>query len=264
MELKQNTFKAAMRNGETLYGLWLGLPDPICAEIAAGAGFEWVLVDGEHAPFELRDIQAHLQTMAAFDVPALVRPVEGRTALLKQILDVGAQTVLVPMVDTAAQAKQLVRDVRYAPDGIRGMGAALARASHWNGIKGYTQRANEEICLLVQAETVTAMENLPEIVAIDGVDGVFIGPADLSASMGYPGQPSHPEVVDAIESGIKTIVNAGKAAGVLAVDEKLARHYASVGANFIGVGVDVSLLAASVRNLAAKYVGNGEQTQAGY
>lgn len=232
------------------YGLWLGLLDPISAEIGAGAGFDWVLVDAEHAPYSVRDVQTHLQAIAPYGVPALVRPAEGRTALLKQLLDVGAQTLLVPMVNTAQQARQLVRDVRYPPQGIRGLGTSMARAARWNGVDDYLHKANDEICLIVQAETQTAMDNLSAIAAVDGVDGVFIGPADLSASMGYIGHPGHPDVIDAIEAGFKTIVAAGKAAGVLALDAALAKRYADKGASFIGVGVDVSLLAASLRQLA--------------
>ena len=268
MELPINRFKRAIRANaaqgtgaqgtviqgkKVQYGLWIGLLDPISAEIGAGAGFDWVLVDAEHAPYSVRDVQTHLQAIAPYGVPALVRPAEGRTALLKQLLDVGAQTLLVPMVNTAQQARQLVRDVRYPPQGIRGLGTSMARAARWNGVDDYLHRANDEICLIVQAETQTAMDNLSAIAAVDGVDGVFIGPADLSASMGHIGHPDHPDVIDAIEAGFKTIVAAGKAAGVLALDAALAERYADKGASFIGVGVDVSLLAASLRQLARRF-----------
>ena len=262
MELPINRFKRAIRahavrgpavrGKKVQYGLWMGLLDPVSAEIGAGAGFDWVLVDAEHAPYSVRDVQTQLQAIAPYEVPALVRPAEGRTALLKQLLDIGAQTLLVPMVNTAQQARQLAEDVRYPPRGIRGLGTAMARAARWNGIDDYPQKANDEICLIVQAETQTAMDNLSDIAAVDGVDGVFIGPADLSASMGHIGNPSHPEVIEAIEAGFKTIAAAGKAAGILALDEALAKHYADKGASFIGVGVDVGLLAASVRQLARR------------
>ena len=244
---------AAIQGKRAQYGLWMGLLDPISAEIGAGAGFDWVLVDAEHAPYSVRDVQTHLQAIAPYGVPALVRPAEGRTALLKQLLDVGAQTLLVPMVNTAQQARQLVRDVRYPPQGIRGLGTSMARAARWNGVDDYLHKANDEICLIVQAETQTAMDNLSAIAAVDGVDGVFIGPADLSASMGHIGHPGHPEVIDAIEAGFKTIAAAGKAAGVLALDAALAKRYADKGASFIGVGVDVSSLAASLRQLARHF-----------
>ncbi|MEM8497704.1 MAG: HpcH/HpaI aldolase/citrate lyase family protein [Pseudomonadota bacterium] len=266
MKANKNTFKQALKNNTPLYGLWLGLPHSSCAEIAAGAGFDWLLIDCEHAPYSLMDVQHHLQAIAPYGVPAIVRPIEGRTAILKQLLDVGAQTFLVPMVDTAEQAEQLVSDVLYPPAGQRGLGTSMARAAHWNGVPGYLHEANDDICLIVQAESALAMENLKNIVQVDGVDAVFIGPSDLSASMGHIGNPGHPDVVAAIEQGFATIKTAGKSAGVLAVDEKLAKHYVGLGANFVGVGVDSSLLAASVRQLASQYIDPaGTQDQkAGY
>ncbi len=266
MDGNKNIFKHALKDDKPLYGLWLGLPHSSCAEIAAAAGFDWLLIDCEHAPYSLMDVQHHLQAIAPYRVPAIVRPVEGRTAILKQLLDVGAQTFLVPMVDTAEQAKQLVCDVLYPPAGQRGLGTSMARAALWNGIPAYLHEANNEICLIVQAESARAMENLHDIVAVDGVDAVFIGPSDLSASMGHIGNPGHPDVVAAIEQGFKTIKAAGKAAGVLAVDQTLAAHYVGLGANFVGVGVDISLLAASVRQLANQYIGSADSIdqRAGY
>ncbi len=265
MKLPLNLFKRALNSERPQYGLWMGLPDTICAEIGASAGFDWVLIDAEHAPYSIRDVHNHLQAIAPYEVPAIVRPAEGRTALLKQLLDVGAQSFLVPMVDTVEQAKQLVQDVRYPPDGIRGLGASMARAARWNRVEGYLQHANEEICLIVQAETTTAMNNLKDIVAVEGIDGVFIGPSDLSASMGHIGNPGHPDVVAAIESGFESILAAGKAAGVLAVDAELAKHYADKGASFIGVGVDAALLSSATRQLANQFIGsNKSKDQAGY
>jgi len=253
MKLPQNKFKKALSSNKTQFGLWMGLPDNICAEIGAGAGFDWLLIDAEHAPFDLRGIQSHLQAIAPYGVPALVRPPEGTTAIIKQLLDIGAQSLLIPMVNTADQARQLVQDSLYPPQGIRGLGTSMARAARWNGIEDYLQNANNEICLIVQAETQQAIDNLAEIVAIDGIHAVFIGPSDLSASMGHVGNPGHPEVVAAVEKSIEIIVNAGKAAGVLAVDKALAEGYAAKGASFVGVGVDASLLATSVRNLAMQF-----------
>jgi len=259
MKLPKNKFKQALKSNKTQFGLWMGLPDTVCAEIGAGAGFDWLLIDAEHAPYDLRGTQSHLQAIAPYDVPAIVRPPEGTTAGIKQLLDIGAQTLLIPMVNTVEQAKQLVQDSLYPPQGIRGLGTSMARAAHWNGIEGYLQKANDEICLIVQAETQQAIDNLEEIVNIDGVHGVFIGPSDLSASMGHVGNPGHPEVVAAVEKGIKTILKAGKAAGVLAVDKTLAEGYAAIGASFVGVGVDASLLATSLRNLAGQYCGADEK-----
>jgi len=253
MELPINRFKQALKEDKPLWGLWLGLPDTSCAEICAGAGFDWLLIDGEHAPFDLQSTMAHLQAMAPYNVSPIVRPEEGRTALLKRLLDIGAQSLLIPMVDTPEQAQQLVQAVRYPPEGIRGLGSSLARGANWNRIPGYLHKANEQICLIVQAETVTAMENLAEIAAVDGVDGVFIGPSDLSASMGHVGNPDHPEVVEAIENGIRTINAAGKAAGLLSINPKQAQHYVDVGARFVGVGVDTLLLSNGARQLAESF-----------
>ncbi len=253
MNLPLNTFKRALASGETQYGLWLGLPDNSAAEICAGAGFDWLLVDGEHAPFDLQRIMAHLQALAAYPVAPIVRPVTGDPVLLKQLLDIGAQTLLVPMVDTAEQAQALVQAVRYPPDGIRGLGTSLARAARWNQVPDYLQKANEEICLIVQVETAKAMENLPQILAVEGVDGVFIGPSDLSASMGHLGDAGHPEVVAAIGKALQAIQAAGKYGGILCLDPALVDTYREQGAAFVGVGVDTLLLARGARQLVDRF-----------
>lgn len=249
----RNPFKMALHNKQTQIGLWVGLADPYCAEICAGAGFDWLLIDGEHAPNDIRSTLAQLQATAAYPVHPIVRPVIGETWMIKQYLDLGVQTLLVPMVETAEQARQLVAATRYPPQGIRGVGSALARASRWNGIPNYLQGANDEICLLLQVESKAALENIDEIAATDGVDGVFIGPADLSASLGHLGNPGHPEVSSAIEDAIARITGAGKAAGILSADEKLAHHYLDLGCTFVAVGVDTSLFGRAVRNLASKF-----------
>lgn len=262
MELPVNKFKQGLKGDKPMWGLWLGLPDASCAEIVAGAGFDWLLIDSEHAPFELGSTMRHLQAIAPYGVPTIVRPEEGRTALLKRILDIGAQTVLVPMCDTAEQARELVKAVKYPPQGIRGLGSSLARAANWNRIPGYLQKANDEICLVVQAETVTAMANLAEIAAVDGVDAVFIGPSDLSASMGHIGNPDHPEVVAAIEQGFDIINAAGKAAGLLCINQAKAQHYVAKGAKFVGVGVDTLLLSNAAKQLAESFK-TGDSTSQG-
>lgn len=252
-DLPVNTFKQGLKGDQPLWGLWLGLPDSSCAEIVAGAGFDWLLIDGEHAPFELDSTMRHLQAIAPYQVSAIVRPEEGRTALLKRLLDIGAQTLLIPMCDSAEQARELVQAVKYPPQGIRGLGSSLARAAKWNNVPGYLHKANDEICLIVQAETATAMENLAEIAAVEGVDAVFIGPSDLSASMGYVGNPDHPEVVAAIEQGIATINAAGKAAGLLCINPAKANDYVAKGAKFVGIGVDTLLLGNAARQLAKSF-----------
>lgn len=253
-----NTFKQRLQSGEAQIGLWLGLADPYCAELAANAGFDWLLIDGEHAPNDLRSLLGQLQAVAPYPVQPIIRPVLGDTALIKQLLDIGAQTLLVPMVDSAEQARELVRAMRYPPFGVRGVGSALARASRWNSIPGYLDEADAQMCLLVQVENLEGLANLDAIAAVDGVDGVFIGPADLSAAMGQRGNPGHPEVQAAIEDAIARIQRAGKAAGILSADEKLARRYLELGAKFVAVGVDTSLLMRSLRELAGKFKGSAQ------
>jgi len=250
-----NTFKKALADGtRPLFGLWQGIPDTTCAEIGAGAGFDWVLVDGEHAPFDLKAVMAHLQAVAPYGIPTLVRPPHGDPALIKQFLDIGAQTLLVPMVETAAQARDLVKATRYPPQGIRGLGTSLARAARWNRIPGYAREANDQICLVVQVETALALENLQKIAAVPEVDGIFIGPSDLGASMGHPGNSTHPEVVAAIEQALATIVAADKYPGVLALTVDMAGRYIARGARFIGVGIDTLLLAQATERLARQYL----------
>lgn len=251
--MKGNPFKAALARGEPQVGLWLSLAQSYSAEVCASTGFQWVLIDGEHAPNDVRSTLAQLQAVAAYPTQPVVRAVSGDPALIKQLLDIGAQTLLVPMVDTPEQARALVAATRYPPEGIRGVGAAVARVSRWGARRDYLDLANDETCLLVQAETATALRNLKDIVAVDGVHGVFIGPADLAASMGHRGNPGHPEVQAAIENAIATIVAGGKAAGTLTSDRALARRYLELGATFVAVGIDVTLLAQSARKLAADF-----------
>lgn len=253
MNIPINTFKQRLLAGEAQIGFWLGLADPYCAELAANAGFDWLLMDGEHAPNDLRSLLGQLQAVAAYPTQPIIRPVVGDTVLIKQLLDIGAQTLLVPMVDSAEQALQLVRAMRYPPFGVRGVGSALARASRWNSVPGYLDEADDQMCLLVQVENLEGLANLDEIAAVDGVDGVFIGPADLSAAMGYRGNPGHPEVQAAIEEAIARIQRAGKAAGILSADEKLARRYLELGAKFVAVGVDTTLLMRSLQDLANRF-----------
>ncbi|MFY3385762.1 aldolase/citrate lyase family protein [Paracidovorax sp. MALMAid1276] len=262
MHTPTNTFKQALARGEAQIGLWLGLADAYSAEILAGTGYDWLLVDGEHAPNDLRSILHQLQAIASASgaLPpgaraphAIARVPVGDTALIKQYLDIGAQTLLVPMVDTPEQAQQLVRATRYAPEGVRGMGSALARSSRWQAYPQYVHEANQQVCLLVQAETVQALGHLDAIAATPGVEGVFIGPADLSASMGYPGNPGHPEVQAAIHDGITRIRRAGKAPGILATTESQARQWLAAGALFVAVGVDTMLLTSAAQALLARF-----------
>ncbi len=260
MRTPENRFKSALALGRPQYGLWLALADPYAAELCAGCGFDWVLIDGEHAPNDLRSTLACLQAVAAAAsdggagaAQPVVRVPHGDPALIKQVLDIGATTILVPMVETAAQAAQLVRAMRYPPEGTRGVGSAIARSSRWARHPDYLHEANERACLLVQVESRTGLEQLDAIAAVDGVDGVFIGPADLSASLGHLGDPGHAEVRAAIDAAIVAIGRAGKAPGILTGDDALARHYVALGARFVAIGVDTILLARAARALAARF-----------
>ena len=248
-----NPFKARLRKPGAQIGLWLALAEAYPAEICAGAGFDWLVVDGEHAPNHLRSILAQLQAIAPYASHPVVRPPVGETSLIKQLLDIGAQTLLVPMVETPEQAVALVAATRYPPEGVRGVGAAIARASRFDRQPGYLHAAAAEICLLVQIETRLGLDNLDAIAAIPGVDGLFIGPADLSASMGYLDNPTAPEVQAAIDDAIRRILKAGKAPGILMGDEALAKHYIELGARFVAVGTDVGLLARGSSTLAGRY-----------
>ncbi|MEG0340554.1 MAG: 4-hydroxy-2-oxoheptanedioate aldolase [Acinetobacter sp.] len=247
-----NYFKAKLKKTQQI-GMWVGLADGYCAEIAANAGFDWLLIDGEHAPNDLQTILHQLQSIAAYPSQAVVRPVTGDVGLIKQLLDIGAQTLLIPMIETAEQAELMVKATRYPPEGIRGVGSALARASRWNSLSNYLNEADEQICVLVQIESKKGLENIDAILAVEGIDGVFIGPADLSAALGHRGNPGHPEVQEIIVSSIKKIRQAGKAAGILSADEKLAKHYLSLGTEFVAVGVDSSLLMKSMSQLLGKF-----------
>ncbi|MFM0274307.1 4-hydroxy-2-oxoheptanedioate aldolase [Paraburkholderia aspalathi] len=249
-----NPFKAALANGQRQIGFWLSMADAYLAEVSATAGFEWLLIDAEHAPNDVRSILAQLQAVAPYSAEAVVRPVNGDPALLKRLLDIGARNLLVPMIDTADQARACVAAVRYPPRGIRGVGSAVGRASRWSSRTDYLDIADSEICLLVQAETVTALDNLEAICAVDGVDGVFIGPADLAASMGHRGKPGDPEVQNAIEAAMRTIIASGKAAGTLTSDPVLARRYLELGCTFVATGVDILMFANAARKLAREFI----------
>ena len=260
MQTPVNPFKQALADKRPQIGLWLSLADPYSTEICAGAGFDWLLIDGEHAPNDLRTTLHQAQTIAAYPGShAIARLPMGHghvgQALIKQYLDIGLQTLLIPMVDTPDQAAEIVRCARYPQDdgkgGIRGM--AGARASRWGRYPAYAKEANAQTCLLLQVETRTALDNLDAIAATDGVDGVFIGPADLSASMGHVGNAGHPEVQAAIADGIARILRAGKAPGILSVDEAMAQKYLEMGALFVAVGLDTTLLVRATTALAAKF-----------
>ncbi|MBD9662029.1 2-keto-3-deoxy-L-rhamnonate aldolase [Pantoea leporis] len=249
----KNPFKAGLAKGETQIGLWLSSTSSYLAEIAATSGYDWLLIDGEHAPNTVQDLYHQLQAVAPYRSQPVIRPIEFQTALIKQVLDIGARTLLVPMIDTAEQAQALVKATRYPPYGTRGVGAGVARAARWGRVENYMARANEELCLLIQAESKTAIDNLDALLEVEGVDGIFIGPADLSASLGYPDNAGHPEVQKVIEQSIKRIRSAGKAAGFLAVNLEMAERAIRWGANFVAVGVDTMLYTDALDNRLAHF-----------
>jgi len=253
MQMPRNRFKAALTGGDTQYGLWAGFATGYAAEIAAGTGYDWLLIDGEHAPNTVPSILGQLQAVAPYPTAPVIRPVIGDTALIKQLLDIGAQTLMVPMVETAEQARQLVRAMRYPPHGIRGVGGGLARATRWDGVPDYLATAHEELCLIVQVESRLGVENVAAIAAVDGVHAVFIGPADLSIGLGHAGNPGHPEVQERIKHAVDATLAAGKVCGILAPNEDDARRYQAWGCRFIAVAIDISLLRQSALATLARY-----------
>jgi 4-hydroxy-2-oxoheptanedioate aldolase len=257
MQMPKNEFKRALAAGETQIGLFLGLGSSYTAEVVASTGFDWLLIDGEHGPNDLRSIIAQLQALAPYPVQPVVRTVDHDVARIKQLLDGGAQTLLVPMVETAADAQTLVRAMRYPPHGIRGVGTAMARAARWNGVKDYFAHADQEMCLIVQIESTAGLAGLDALLTVEGVDAVFIGPSDLAASMGHLGNPGHPEVKGAVEGAIQKIAAAGKAAGVFSADPVVATAYQQMGASLLLVGVDALLLRNSAVALVQKFKNSG-------
>lgn len=253
------TFAARLARAERpQVGLWACSGSPIMAEIVAGSGVDWVLIDAEHSPNGLESILAQLYAVSAYPVAPVVRVPIGDTVIIKQVLDLGAQNLLVPMVDSAEQAAELVHAVRYPAAGVRGVGASLARSSRWNRVPGYLDGASSTISLTVQVESAAAVAAVDEIVAVDGVDAVFVGPADLAASMGHLGEPSHPEVVEAVLTALRAAAAAGKPAGVNAFVPEEADRYLEAGASFIAVGADVSIAARATEALADRFIGDRE------
>jgi 4-hydroxy-2-oxoheptanedioate aldolase len=255
MKIPVNAFKRALRDGKPQIGLWMGMSEPSVAELLAGAGFDWLLIDAEHSPNDPRSVLPLLQAAAPYPVHPIVRPVHGAVETIKQYLDIGAQTLLLPMIETAEQAALMVAATRYPTRGIRGVASASTRASRFSQIEGYFHECEAELCVLVQVESIKGIENLAAIAAVEGVDGVFFGPADLAASMGLIGQPMDPKVRAAIAQGIAAVKKAGKAAGTLTGDQRLAREYLALGALFVAVGVDMSLLVRAAKDLSGAFKG---------
>jgi 4-hydroxy-2-oxoheptanedioate aldolase len=249
----RNEFKRRLKAGESQVGLWCTAPGGYVAECVAGAGFDWLCFDTEHSPSDPLQVIGSLQAAAAYPVSSLVRPAWNDTVLIKRFLDVGAQTLIVPYVQSAEEAEAAVRAMRYPPRGVRGV-STLTRANRFGRVEGYLHGAEEELCLLVQIETGEALDKVEEIAAVDGVDGLFIGPSDLAASMGRLGQPDSPENRAVIEDAIRRIVATGKAAGVL-TNPQFARRCIDLGATVTGVGVDLTILARGADALAREFKG---------
>ncbi|WP_306768830.1 aldolase/citrate lyase family protein [Mycobacterium hubeiense] len=249
-----NRWAGRIGAGRPRIGMWLASGSGYVTEICAGSGIDWVLLDSEHAPNDLRTILEQLQVLSGYpDVDVLVRPPSADPVFIKRLLDVGAQNLIVPMIDDAGEAAAAVAATRYPPEGIRGVGSALARASRWNRISDYLVTADASVSLTVQVESLSGLAHLSEIAEVDGVDAVFIGPADLAASMGRLGQPEHPDVVNTIETALATIVELGKSAGVNAFNKAIAQRYLAAGASFVLVGADVALLARGAEKLVDEY-----------
>lgn len=251
MPAPKNPLKQALAEGRVQTGIWVNLASPIAVDLLAGAGFDWLLLDGEHGPNTIPTLLTQAQVIGQ-RCNVVVRPPMGEVWMIKQILDLGVQNIMVPMVETAAQADQMARAMRYPPRGVRGLGASVARAADYGRTADYVANADEEVCLILQVESRAGLAALPDILKVEGVDSVFIGPSDLAADMGFRGDTTHPEVRQAIAGAIAQIIASGKAAGILAFDEALARRYREMGVTFLGVGSDVNLLIRAAGGLAER------------
>jgi 4-hydroxy-2-oxoheptanedioate aldolase len=254
MDLPVNRFLQGLREGRQQIGLWSSIPGPVVAEAIATAGFDWIVIDTEHSLTDIPDTLVAMQAMAPYPVSPVVRVAWNDAVLIKRLLDLGAQTLVVPYVQSADEARAAVAAMRYAPRGLRGV-AGTVRANRYGAVADYTRRAEEQLCLIVQVETALALSRIEEIAAVDGVHGLFIGPSDLAASMGHPGNSMHPEVVAAVEDAIRRIVAAGKPAGTLTFDPDFARACIGWGTRFTAVGMDLAMLVAAAKRLASDFRG---------
>ena len=252
MDVPKNQFKSALKAGRAQIGLWSSLSSNYTVEVIAGAGFDWILLDSEHSPADLENLLTQLQAAAPYPTHPVVRVPWNDMVTIKRTLDVGAQSLLIPYVSSADEARSAVSYTRYPPAGVRGV-AGTTRATRFGRVKDYAKRAHEEICVLVQVETQAAVDNIEAICAVDGVDGVFIGPADLHASLGHTGEIANPKVKPLIDDAIRRIRKNGKAPGILTPSEEDARRWLDCGALFVAVGADVGILARGADALAAKF-----------
>jgi 4-hydroxy-2-oxoheptanedioate aldolase len=249
-----NRLKQRLSSNETVFGCWLGMADPYAAEMAATCGFDWLLIDGEHAPNDLRSTMAQLAVIEPSPSLPVVRLRDDDPARIKQVLDAGAQSLLIPMIETAEQAARVVRATRYPPDGMRGVGSSMARASRFSSIPDYLGTANDQVCLILQVESRAGLSALDEMLALSGIDCVFIGPSDLAADMGHLGNAGHPEVRATVLEALAQIAASGKAAGVLSTDDAFIADCLTAGARFVGVGIDVLSYVGSLRTRAQQFI----------
>jgi 4-hydroxy-2-oxoheptanedioate aldolase len=252
MKLPVNTFKAGLAAGRQQIGIWNTVPGPVVTEALACTGYDWVVVDTEHSLTDVPDTMGMMQALAAHGVAAVVRPATNDVVLIKRFLDLGAHTLMIPYVQTADEAEAAVRAMHYPPRGVRGV-SGMTRANGYGAVSGYFEAAAAELCLIVQIETLAAVDRIAEIAAVPGVDALFIGPADLGMSMGRTGGMADPEVQAVVERAIKGIVAAGKPAGILVTDPELAQQCIDLGTTFTAVGVDLSLLVGAARQLRARF-----------
>jgi 4-hydroxy-2-oxoheptanedioate aldolase len=252
MQIQKNRFKQAIRAGNPQIGLWGSIPSNYSAEVVAGAGFDWFLIDTEHTPADIETVLHSVQAVAAYPTEPVVRVPWNDMVTIKRVLDIGVQSILIPQITTVEEAKNAVAFARFPRAGMRGV-AGTTRATRFGRIKDYFRNADAEICVLLQLESEDALKNLEAIAAIDGVDGIFIGPADLHASIGYLGEVAHEQVMPMIDDAIRRIAKAGKAPGILTASEENARRWLKLGATFVAVGSDVGILARGADALVAKF-----------
>lgn len=252
MENPKNNFKHAIAAGKVQIGLWVSIPSNYSTEVVAGAGFDWLLIDTEHSPSDVENVLMQVQAASGYPTHPIVRVPWNDMVTIKRFLDIGVQTILIPQVNTVEEAKEAVSSTRFPTRGVRGV-AGTNRATRFGRIKNYFKKADEEICVLVQAESKEALDQIEAIAAIDGIDGIFIGPADLHASFGMVGERAHADMMPVIDDAIKRIAKTGKAAGILTDSEENARRWMKCGATFVAVGADVGLLARGADALATKF-----------
>lgn len=255
MKVVENTFKKKLLSENPVIGLWSCITDSQSAEIIACAGYDWVVLEAEHSPNTLPNLLHQLQALEAYDIDAIVRPQSDDPVLIKQILELGARSILIPVVESRQQAENIVKATRYPPEGIRGMGSIMGRSGRWGAIENYVQTANEHICIIAMIETKRGIDNINEILAVDGIDAVFFGPNDLSASLGVIDQVLNDKVIDAIKVGISAAKDAKKPSGVLTVNLEMMKEYADLGARILGIGIDTLILLNQSRNLLARAKG---------